>query len=653
MKIWRGIYSVIIKHKYGEYFMGVKNQSNESAWYVFKLADNIALEAEVSFSRIELEGLFPDAKIEKIRNFIDILVSYPLREFLSHEFSGVRIQDIITRRLPYGNIQGFYFKDDKLRNLTTAIRRLAYTREIFIIVNTEKDKNEIIKKVYPDAKENVDCQIFTLKNHNKYLHFIRIVPHLQYLETSNSISLCSFANTWQRVAERIRENVERVISHFMHGTYYIPLLPSTRVYKEIEDFIEERKEETLYLTHSYGPPYKGKFHPRLVRAFINYSGLQNGLVFDPFVGSGTTSIESTLMGLDSVGIDINPLCILCTNAKITALHMNADLLRKSIDDFLKRAKYVVKPNIGEKGSRSLLEFSELKIKKRANRELLNKLKSVFGSNVAEIEDIVNIKYLIDDFFDPELKDFFLCALAKVISKLVKKKTKPDVLKMLSEELQDMLKIVLIFEEFKEKLGIKLGESRNYVADARSIPPSVLGEEEVDVIITSPSYSTAIDYVKNDLPQLVALELVDPENLEKNMIGNPRVKVSEREKIIMNREIRESMGRFELLPESARKVIKLIAKHRSGLALRQYKYLIDMYECLKEMYRVLKSNGKCMIVIGNNTFKVDNKEVIFRNDDYLWEMAQNIGFKPIKRIPREFRKSDYGNIKVEEILVLKK
>ena len=270
----------------------------------------------------------------------------------------------------------------------------------------------------------------------------------------------------------------------------------------------------MYLTHSYGPPYKGKFHPRLVRAFINYCGIKNGLVFDPFVGSGTTSIESTLMGLDSIGIDINPLCILSTNAKIIALYMDPDELLKTIEKFLERAKYIVKTDKGQKGTKSLLEFSDsyqLPKVKDLEPTFKSQLSKIFESKVSEIEKAAKIKYLIDDMFDHEIRDFFLCALAKIISKLSKKKSKADILKMLTEELQEMWKMVLVFKQFKEKLGIEIGESKNYVADARKIPKEVIGDEEADIIVTSPSYSTAIDYVKNDLPQLVALQLTDPED----------------------------------------------------------------------------------------------------------------------------------------------
>jgi len=47
------------------------------------------------------------------------------------------------------------------------------------------------------------------------------------------------------------------------------------------------KSVNQYLTH-WIYPYKGKFHPQMVRALLNIIGLEPGeTVLDPFIGSGT------------------------------------------------------------------------------------------------------------------------------------------------------------------------------------------------------------------------------------------------------------------------------------------------------------------------------------------------------------------------------
>ena len=46
---------------------------------------------------------------------------------------------------------------------------------------------------------------------------------------------------------------------------------------------------------------------------------EGDLVVDPFGGCGTTLVESKVMGRPSVGVDINPVAVLITKAKITPI----------------------------------------------------------------------------------------------------------------------------------------------------------------------------------------------------------------------------------------------------------------------------------------------------------------------------------------------
>jgi DNA modification methylase len=56
-----------------------------------------------------------------------------------------------------------------------------------------------------------------------------------------------------------------------------------------------------YLTH-WIYPYKGKFHPQMIRSLLNIIGVKPGdTILDPFVGSGTTAVETQLLGINCVG----------------------------------------------------------------------------------------------------------------------------------------------------------------------------------------------------------------------------------------------------------------------------------------------------------------------------------------------------------------
>ena len=70
------------------------------------------------------------------------------------------------------------------------------------------------------------------------------------------------------------------------------------------------------------------------------------------------------------------------------------------------------------------------------------------------------------------------------------------------------------------------------------------------------------------------------------------------------------------------------------ALRCYKFLYDMWDAISNMHKVLRSKGKCIIIIGNNNFKVKGEKREFRNGDFLEEIALNkeIGFSKWQEKP---------------------
>src|SRR5256885_4396485 len=51
-------------------------------------------------------------------------------------------------------------------------------------------------------------------------------------------------------------------------------------------------------------PYLGKFIPQLVEIFLKRFFTTDSVVYDPFVGSGTTLVEANAFGAHSVGCDI-------------------------------------------------------------------------------------------------------------------------------------------------------------------------------------------------------------------------------------------------------------------------------------------------------------------------------------------------------------
>ena len=57
----------------------------------------------------------------------------------------------------------------------------------------------------------------------------------------------------------------------------------------------QTKSVNQFLTH-WIYPYKGKFHPQMIRALLNIIKIKKGeTILDPFVGSGTAALEAQLL----------------------------------------------------------------------------------------------------------------------------------------------------------------------------------------------------------------------------------------------------------------------------------------------------------------------------------------------------------------------
>jgi len=70
----------------------------------------------------------------------------------------------------------------------------------------------------------------------------------------------------------------------------------------IKSYFKEGKFSTGYATHGLFP-YRGKFHPQLIKGILNILRIQPGeIVLDPMCGSGTLNVEASLLGINSVGI---------------------------------------------------------------------------------------------------------------------------------------------------------------------------------------------------------------------------------------------------------------------------------------------------------------------------------------------------------------
>jgi DNA modification methylase len=388
----------------------------------------------------------------------------------------------------------------------------------------------------------------------------------------------------------------------------------------------------------------------MVRALLNYVyPKEHGLVMDNFAGCGTLLVEATWMGLNSIGVEINPLSVLMSNVKCHSLSLLPSELKKAISNYLQElADMILSHQKQSMGSMLLFppNYDKGTIEKRRGSIPKSVLSMLKGTET--IDEILIAHELVKKISSEKIRDFILLGLSGTISDLARRRS-GEFLDILRDRLHNLYLRIYIFHKLNQTLKIELGSSKTCVADTRNM--SALQIDIIDAIVNSPPYSTALDYIKNDYPQLILLELANISSLEANMIGNPNLRVYPASLL---EEMKDEYPSYSKLPVDAKEVISALRRYgRTKEALRTYKFFKDMYLALKEMYRVMKNGSKCAIIIGNNHYKLDSEYAEVKNDEVLKQMALTIGFKEDLTITRELEKTRAGMIRYESILILEK
>jgi SAM-dependent methyltransferase len=242
----------------------------------------------------------------------------------------------------------------------------------------------------------------------------------------------------------------------------------------LKSFFQTNQFKTGYATHGLFP-YRGKFHPQMIKALLNVMGLKPGdTVLDPMMGSGTVLLEARLMGIQSVGLDASPFCRFMTQGKLDALTVPLAPVKAAVKDPRPVFDYFSGLVNGSK-SRPTPEhdlFSMQKASSAVNkgRKLLPK-----GADNPDVYNFLTLAFLDSAGYSERSNrkspfDQFAAILERYA--------------FVAEKIQKVL----------EGVEKELAPAKALEGDARSLP---LEDRSVDGILFSPPYSFAIDYLEND------------------------------------------------------------------------------------------------------------------------------------------------------------
>jgi len=257
------------------------------------------------------------------------------------------------------------------------------------------------------------------------------------------------------------------------------------------DFPNLRIVQRQYSTHFFHH-YTAKFIPQIPQNIIKTFGKKNDIVFDPFLGSGTTITEAKLLGHRSAGIEINPVGFKIAKAKVTSVDLT------KVNDFLKwlSAKRIEKEKINDV---SLFEDSNLWFRKDVSfkiHNILNKIKDLDKDtkNFIEIGLSDNLKGMSNAMMHrtvPTLPPSSKYIDRKHYDRPIDNETRNiDVYgRVLAQVIRMRFALEYLNLRSKDISATPImGDSRNLIKHLNDI-----GIERTNIIITSPPYWNAQNY----------------------------------------------------------------------------------------------------------------------------------------------------------------
>jgi Putative RNA methylase family UPF0020 len=405
-----------------------------------------------------------------------------------------------------------------------------------------------------------------------------------------------------------------------------------------------------YLTHGLHA-YKGKYFPQVVRSLLNTAGVAPAArVVDPFVGSGTTSLEASLMGCAAHGIDQNPLAALIARTKVAALRLSPAELEPMEAAILAEIR---RPYKGDLPNASYLARwfppSNLRL---IGRVLTAVERAALPQAMADIARLT---------LSSLLRAWSLQEPSQL--RIFRRPAAPDAASLRARFVADLRTTVAslrVGSHLLRELGISLGKVTVLEGDARE---SATWIADCDALVTSPPYATALPYIDTDRLSIYALglaEISERSDLEWSMIGNREIR--KRQRTELEQQLDENAAD---LPQAVIKDILMIRSlnQAAGVGFRRenlpsllYRYFADMQAVLKQAVANLKPNALVAIVVGDSFTMAGSKRVRIRTADALCETANTLGFKTVERIEMggqvAYLPHQRNTIPSEEILIFR-
>jgi DNA modification methylase len=371
-------------------------------------------------------------------------------------------------------------------------------------------------------------------------------------------------------------------------------------------------------TASWYPYYAG-FSREFVASVLSSSKLHaSGVLLDPWNGSGTTSAVAAQLGISCRAFDLNPVMVVLAKARLLRSADSPSIRPLASEILSKASNSTFTPSTRDPLRRWFYPSSATAFR-RIERSIVQLL---VGSDARSYE---NPEVLVNQMSD--LAAFFLIALFRTARRLslpfsssnptwLKRPRKPAArLRPSPDGIRDI---------FTKEVDFMSGtiESRSETASADN-PVSVctasstslpMPNNSIDLVISSPPYCTRIDYAVSTSIELALLRCQADryELLRRRLIGSATVP-------------REAGEIHEHWGETCNKFLIQVLRHKSKASSTYYyknhvQYFGLVYDSMREISRVLKPNGRCVLVVQDSYYKEIHNDL----PQIVSDMAASVG-----------------------------
>lgn len=378
--------------------------------------------------------------------------------------------------------------------------------------------------------------------------------------------------------------------------------------------------------------YYADFSTDFVESVIEYLELDSGTLGDPWLGGGTTAEIAAAKGLRFKGFDINPVMLLVTRARLvpTSATIEISSLLESISKSYKKRRSVrtERDYFNDEPLEQWLQPASARafrvLERCVEKEVVrgSRLPVPLWRRTGKISPVLAFVYIA---LFRTLRSFISNFQSsnptwmKISDGKRVQVTADRILIKFRKEMQLLLNSLA-----REEEEFPIVSNRRCVIDRASSLNLPLSTNSIDAIISSPAYCTRIDYVRATLPELAVIGHPNGNiirRLRERMIGTPAIDDCDEYD-------NDNWGR------TCSRFLSAVERHTSKASSTYYlkyyqQYFASIFASLKEIDRVLKPGGHCVLVVQDSYYKdrKNNLPRIFIEmlDHYNWSLEKQEPF----------------------------